>query len=110
MQDGRDWFKYSVYSLAMAVLVVVGVPAGCAATSLDNSGWDYFDDDVYFLTVSVVLFVTFLLVSLATGIPALKERKIVALWVIPIGMAVIVAIGSAVYGLYIYIFDPFGMS
>jgi len=108
MQASSRWFKLSVYSLVLAVIAVFGLPAGCAITSQDNSGWDFLSDDIHFLTVSAILISFFLFSSLVTGILALKENKIATLWVVPLGLLFVGAIGFSLYGLYIYFFDPFG--
>ena len=94
----------------MAFLTVVGIPVGCSITSRDNSGWDFLSDDIRFLSISAVLIVVFLLVSLFSGIYALKQHRIVAVWVVPLAICFITAIGYLFYGLYVYIYDPHGIA
>ena len=102
-------FRISYYCLGLALLTMVGLPVGCAITMRDNSGWDYLSDDINFLSWSTALIVGFLLVSLATGVYALKEFRVATLWVLPLGLCLIIGVGSSIFGLYIYIFDPYGI-
>lgn len=106
----RQAFRISYYSLGLAILTIVGIPVGCAITSQDNSGWDYLSDDIRFLSVSTVLIVSFLLVSLFSGAYALKQHRIAAIWIIPLAICFFIAIGYLFFGLYIYIFDPYGIA
>ena len=108
MPESKRWFRLSVYSLGLAVLTVAGLPVGCAVTSRDNSGWDFLSDDIRFLSVSATLVAFFLLASLITGMLSLKQHRIAAIWVLPLSLVFVVAIGYSIFGLYIYVFNPFG--
>ncbi|MBT8136436.1 MAG: hypothetical protein KJO54_05390 [Gammaproteobacteria bacterium] len=110
MQTTARWFKLSYYSLGLALLTIAAVPVGCAITARGNSGWETLSDDIRYLSASVVLVVFFLLTSLVAGIRAFKQHRIAALWVMPIGLICIAAIAYAIYGLYIFVFDPFGIT
>ncbi len=101
-------YRISYYSLGLALLTVVGLPVGCALTGRDNSGWDYLSDDLNYLSASAILFCLFLLLALVTGAYAKRDYGLAALWVWPLTLVVALAICFGFYGLYIYIFEPFG--
>jgi len=110
MLTRRQAFRISYYSLGLAILTIIGIPVGCAITGRDNSGWDFLSDDIAFLSVSAVLLIGFLLVSLFSGVYALKRHRIVAIWVIPLATCFLISIGYLFFGVYIYVFDPYGMA
>ena len=110
MLSATHWFKVSCYSVGLAVLTVLSVPVGCALTSRDNSGWDYLSDDIRFLTASALLLAVFSAIALFSGLRALKQRRIAALWVVPLSIIFLVIVGYSFFGLYIYLFDPYGAS
>ena len=103
-------FRMSYYSFTLAFLTIVGIPVGCSITGRDNSGWDFLSDDINFLSTSAVLLIVFLLSSLFSGLYALKQHRVVAIWVVPLGVVFVIAIGSSFWGIYVYIFDPYGTS
>lgn len=103
-------FRVSYYSLGLAILTLVGVPVGCSITSRDNSGWDNLSDDIRFLGISALLIIVFLLLSLFSGVYAIRQHRIAAIWVIPLAICFLVGAGWGCLALYLYIFDPHGIA
>ena len=102
-------FRISWLSLAFSGCVVLSIPVGLTLAGSGASGWDGLSDEIHFLAYSGGVFVLALLVSLFTGLRSLKRHKIAALWVVPLAVCFMVAIGYGFFGLYIYFFDPYGV-
>lgn len=101
-------FRASYCCLGLALLTIVGLPVGCSVTRKDNSGWDFLSDDINFLTVSAGLIVAFLFASLLTGVYARNQHRIVFVWIVPLVILFGAALVGSFWGLYIYMFDPYG--
>ena len=110
MLNQKQAFRISCYSLGLAAITIIGIPIGCAITRRDNTGWEYLTNDITYLSWSTFLFISFLLISLFSGAYALKQFRIAALWVIPLAICFIIAVGYLFFGLYVYVFDPYGIT
>ena len=101
-------FKLSYYSLTLAFFTIVGVPVGCSITRRNNSGWDFLTDDITFLAISAFLFIVLSLVSLISGLYALKKHRVAIYWIVPIGICLILAVCGLLWGAYVFLMNPFG--
>ena len=107
MLTRQEAFRISYYSLGFTILTLVGIPVGFSIMSRNNSGWGFLSDDIQFLSVSLFLIISFMLVSLFSGIYAYKQHRIVAIWLIPLCICLIIALGGLVWGAYVYMAEPF---
>lgn len=86
------WFKVSWVSLLASVIPIAIVPIIIWLTDDRYPGWDQLSEQLTILSYGLLIAVLLLLVSFSAGIAALRSHRIVLLWVIPIGGALLVGI------------------
>ena len=80
-------------SLVLALTSLLLTPVIAFINDDGHPTWDQLSDQLGLLFNGTAITVLFLLASFASGMFAWKRRKIVLLWVVPIGIAVVVALG-----------------
>ena len=108
MLTRQQAFRISYYSLGFTLLTLVGIPVGFTIMGRNNSGLDFITGDIQFLSIALFLIISFMLVSLLSGIYAYKQHRIVAIWLIPLSIFLILALGGLIWGAYVYLADPLG--
>ncbi|MGI9571251.1 MAG: hypothetical protein ACR2PH_16285 [Desulfobulbia bacterium] len=80
-------------SLVLALTSLLLTPVIVFINDDRQPTWDQLSEQLGLMFNGAAIAVFFLLVSFGSGIFAWRRRKIVLLWVIPIGITVVVALG-----------------
>lgn len=86
-------FFISWLNLVLALTSLLLTPVIVFINDDREPTWDQLSEQMGIMFNGAAIAVVFLLLSFASGIFAWKRRKIVLLWVVPIGIAVVVALG-----------------
>lgn len=96
--------KASLACLGLALLSLVGIPAGCAMLP-NRQGWDNLGDALNIVGIGLLLAALFAVGSMVSGTLCARQRKIVLLWVAPLWAG---ACWGAIFCLVEYVVLPVG--
>ena len=88
-------YRLSRQALAMAFVALLLIPAVLYLVDDREGTWDQLPDQLNIIVGGSLVAAACLLVSFAAALFCWRQRKIVLLWMIPIGIAGLVALGSA---------------
>ena len=103
--DGQNYkaFKNSLKFAIGGLLCLILIPISCSIVDDGIEGWDDLDNKLNVIFYGALACLILFLISFIFGVRTIRERKIVLLWIVPIG---IILLATFTYALA-YIVGPY---